>query len=365
MIKVRPFEQSDIPGVRQLHGKAFQDAENPPSAYFEEFFFRSPCADPDIRPLVYEADDGRIAGFLGVLPRRFSLRGRTVSVAMAAKFMVDPAAQSPAAGLALCKTFLAGPQDLSVADTANLSGRTIWHAFGSQTIWQYGFNWRRTLKPSISARVHSALNGGRTLRFAGTVLRPILPVLDAVAERRLRKRFAPPALEGSQSEIKPAAIIENMNEIMGSRRLVPDYEPEVLCWLIRRAAAKSARGELRTNGVWDCDGVLLGWYIYYLKPRGTANVLQLVARPHAAEAVLQALMQDAWQGNATAVAGRVEPALMQVLSQLPEISCRLSPYWMIAHAKDPELLAVLHRGEALLSRLDGEWSMAFHGEEVR
>lgn len=364
MTGVRPFERADIPQLESLHARIFPDETPAPAAYFDEFFFRSPLAEPDLPSLVYEDRGGVVVGFLGVMPRRYSFRGRNIRAAMAAKLMVDPAARSTAAALALLKKFLAGPQELSVADTANAPGRILWQACRAQTIPLYNVHWVRRLRPSPSRFVKSASSGIRILRLPVAMAGPLLPLLDRAAGRIWR---GPPPAAPSRilhGAVDARAMAAGLRELAGERMLHPRYDERSLGWLIRRAAAKTVHGALQTVGVWSGERTLLGWYVYYLKPRGTAIVLQVAARPNAARDVLMSLFRHAWEGGAAAVTGCLQSNLMEAIAGRTDISCHLSPYWMMVHARDPELLAAIHRGDALLTRLDGEWSMAFHGERL-
>lgn len=364
MSRVRPFEKADIPQVVALHPRAFEDSNRPPPDYFEEFFFKAPFADPDIRPLVYEAKGGGIAGFLGVMPRRYTLRGRPVRVAVAAQFMLDPGARSATAGLSLFKAFLAGPQDLSLADATNGPGRAVWQAFKARTVWPYGIHWSRALRPRPSGRVRASLSGSPALRLAKAAVWPFLPVLDRAVAEVWRRRHPLSETGASHGPISVPEMVEGMREIAGDRLLSPNYDRDSLDWLLRRAAAKTMHGELRGVGVWDKERRLLGWFVYYRQPRGHAQVLQLVARPNAVSDVLESLLADAMSGGADSVGGYLDPSIVQALSARTDISYHLSQYWMMVHARDPDLLAAIHGGDALLSRLDGEWSMAFHGEAI-
>jgi len=365
MAKARPFERADIPQLVDLCPRAFPEVmPYPPAVYFEEFFFRSPCVDEEIRSLVIEGPDGRIVGFIGVMPRRFVLNDRTLRVAIATRLMVAPEARTTGAGLTLFNTFLSGPQDLSLGDTANAPGAVFWQAFRGQTIWPHGVNWRCTLRSEPTRRLRAALNGRRALRPAGALAEPLLAAVDGAATgiRRRRNPLTTPA--GSCMEIEAATIVANITGMTGHRVLAPRYDEVTLDWLVKRAAAKTVNGELKMMGVRDAEGRLLGWFIYYLKHRGLSVLMQLAAKPHSGATVLDCLIAHAAQGGATAITGRLEPLLLQPLAARPDISFQLSPYWMVAHTRNPDLMAAIHRGDALLSRLDGEWSMAFHGEAL-
>src|SRR2546425_7772598 len=80
-------------------------------SYFREMLFNNPWRDPELPSWVAE-EDGRISGFYAVMPRRMSLRGRPLRVAVGCQFMVDPHKRDSITALQLAKAFLSGPQDL-------------------------------------------------------------------------------------------------------------------------------------------------------------------------------------------------------------------------------------------------------------
>ena len=94
---IREFADADIPGVARLHEVVFkQDVRTAPAgldpyrAYFTQVFLENPSRDASLPSLVYEDDDGRIVGFMGVVPRRMSMNGRQFQAAISSQFVVDP-----------------------------------------------------------------------------------------------------------------------------------------------------------------------------------------------------------------------------------------------------------------------------------
>jgi len=137
---VRPFVEADIPQVAELHRRVFQTGEAPSAelerryrAYFRGIFLDNPWYDEEVSPLVYEDADGSIAGFLGVMPRRMSIRGRPIQAAVSSQFIVEPGRRSTMAAVHLMKTFMSGPQDVSIADEANGLSRKLWESLGGTT----------------------------------------------------------------------------------------------------------------------------------------------------------------------------------------------------------------------------------------
>jgi hypothetical protein len=98
----------------------------------------------------------------------------------------------------------------------------------------------------------------------------------------------------------------------------------------------------------------LGWYLYYAEPGGIGEVVQIAARDGSVDDVLDHLFYDAWRHGVVALSGQLQPRLLRALS---DRSClfRHGGAWMLVHARDPELISVIHRGDAFLTRLDGEW----------
>src|SRR5262249_43311627 len=107
------------------------------------------------------------------------------------------------------------------------------------------------------------------------------------------------------------------------------------------------------------QGGPLGWFIYYLVPGDTAMVVQVAAARGAEETVLHTLFAHAWQRGATAVQGRLEPNLLLGVAQHRSL-LRYPDALALAHSRRPEVLHVIPSGRAFLTRLEGEWWMAFH-----
>jgi len=110
--------------------------------------------------------------------------------------------------------------------------------------------------------------------------------------------------------------------------------------------------------VYDRGGRVAGWYIYYLAPRGVAQVLQVAAPDRDPDLVLDHLFWHAARGGAAAVQGRLEPA---TFGSLRGRRCVLSrTAWALVHGPDHGAVGLLGSAKALLTRLDGEWWMGHH-----
>src|SRR5262245_30961805 len=195
MKQIRPFVRDDIPQVADLHQRVFRIRGKPNqrphspelsqayAEYFEEIFLRNPWYDEALPSLVYQEPTGRITGFLGVMPRRMSLNGQLIKVALSSQFIVAPDSRS--AGAILLKTFLAGPQDLSLTDEANSLSRELWERLNGAAALLYSIHWTRPLRPSRLAvsLASSFIQEHKPWSYLASASRPICNLMDAIVMR--------------------------------------------------------------------------------------------------------------------------------------------------------------------------------------
>jgi hypothetical protein len=374
MSSVRPFTKNDIPQVVKLFQKVFFNNGAPaPStpkldAYFEEMFFHNPCTDKraedgveeDISSLVYEGANGAIVGFIGIIPRRMLLNGRPIRMAASMHFMVEPDSRSSLAGVRLLKTFFSGPQDLSLTDSAGAVGRKVWEGLGGATALAYSINWMRLLRPSRYALRFLARKNPLFRLFAG-LLRPLCPIVDAMASRAMSHRFGKPAASLHATELDRETLLAGVTQFPSSYALRPDYDPESLFWLLARADQLARPGGLRKIALRDDDGELVGWYLYELGADGVGEVLQVVGRKKSFGEVLDHLFYHSWRNGAIALSGRLDPKFAQEFS---DKNCffNCDGPWTLTHSRNPEILQSIYQGDLFLTRLEGEWLMRYQNE---
>ncbi len=356
---VQRFVLGDIPEVVDLHRRIFP--ANSVSAdelqtHFREIFFENPWYDADLPSLVYREDGGRILGFYGVVPRPMRMKGRPIRVAVSSQFMVDPSIRNRLAAVELQRAFFAGPQDLSFTDGANNPSRRIWEGLGGVTAFPYTVHWTRPLRP---AKYFLERWKERLLAPLRTALQPPCAVADILATRLSRspfRQFEQPPEEDLNGEM----LLEQLPKFSQTKSLCPDYDELSLGWLLGQAEKKKSQGRLRRAVVRNSGGQIAGWYLYYLNPLGICQVLQLVATKHSIRRVLDRLFYHAWRLGSFAVSGRLDPEFVPALS---EAHCLFSFHGpqMLVYSKQPELLEAVQRGDAFLSRLEGEWWMRFQG----
>src|SRR5262245_56291685 len=251
MNSVRPFTKNDIPQVVKLFQQVFfNNGQTAPSsskldAYFEEMFFHTPWtekeaekgteegAEEEIPSLVYEAGDGAIIGFIGIVPRRMLLHGRPIRTATSMHFMVEPGSRSTLAGVQLLKTFFSGPQDLSLTDSAGAIGRKIWEGLGGVTALPYSINWMRLLSPSRYV-LRFLARKNMLLKIFACLLRPLCPIVDVIASCAMPHRFGNPAASLQATDLDLETLLAGITQFPSGYALRPDYDPGSLFWLLSK-----------------------------------------------------------------------------------------------------------------------------------
>jgi hypothetical protein len=356
MASIRLFAEDDIPAVAALFGRVYPDLRWPsPSACessLREVLFQNPWRNAELPSWVAE-QNGRITGFLGVVPRRMLLRGRPIRVAVGVHFMVDPDQRHSLIALQLLKACFTGPQDLYLADGASDLSQRIWTKLGGTASLLYSLQWIWPLRP---ARCALSLLHARGVIPAPLALaaRPVVAVTDALAGRLLPNGFHQEESGLEEHALDPATMSAHLPGVMDGNALQPVYDADSLAWLLEQAARMNRHGKLRGRAVLDRERRLIGWYLYYVLSGGVSEVLQIAARNGSFDRVLRRLLADAWRQGAAAVRGRVDPRYVQ---QLSDRHCwlRTGGIWTLVHSRDADIMAAIHQGDAFLGRLEGEW----------
>jgi hypothetical protein len=351
-LRVRAFTAADAGAVAALHARAYPARSWPSeaacAAYFRELLLHNPWADAEMPSWVAE-DEAGVAGFMGVMTRRMRFAARPIRVAVACQLMVDPGRPTGFAALELMRRYFAGPQDLSVADGANDAARRCWEACGGLASPLHTLHWVRLLRP---ARGLLHLAGGRALNLLGG---PFAALADACL------RFGPHVQSGLREEpLEAAGLTEVLRRLRSVFALRPDYEVWDLEWLLSQARAKRRHGELHGALLRDRGGRAAGWFLYYLNG-AVSKVLSVGGGRSELPGVLEALFEHARARGAAALEGRLEP---HVAPALKGKRCLLQNRGIstLLHSRDPALLVPFLRGDALFTRLEGEWWTRFNGE---
>ena len=185
-------------------------------------------------------------------------------------------------------------------------------------------------------------------------LRPLGSVADALVARVGAGRFRD-AFAGYTTEDLPLDVLAaRIGEFCSDRALRPEYDERSLQWLLGVAQQNEPHRALRRRLVRDARRDVAGWFLYFLEPGGTSEVVHLLARKGATEGVLHALLADAWNGGTVMLTGRLEPSMVREMSAR-HCYFRQVGHWSLAHSKQPDVLQAILTGQAFLSRLEGEW----------
>ncbi len=373
MKSTRSFISDDIPQVAELHHRIFGSTRgssrqpissselNAYADYFEKVFLKNPWINEGITSLVSETPTGRISGFLGIMPRRMSFFGKTINVAISSQFIVDPENKSTGAGIELMKRFLSGPQDLSLTDEANDISRKMWEVFGGVTVPVYGIHWTRLIRPTRYASSlvsHYFGKGGFLSNAFLKSTRPLSNLIDSIAARKLPKYFSQPKPKVSATRMTSEMLLSCLSEFSDSRSLWPEYDAQSLKWVLETIDTRSQSGTMRMHEIRNNGGALLGWYIYILEPGGEANVLQIMGRKNSIGSVIDHLFYDASSLGALSVTGRFDPMFIHSFSD-KRCFLKCGYPWLLVNSRDNDLLRSISQGDALISKLEGEWCLHF------
>lgn len=356
---VRTFTRADIPAVVALRRQLFRTSERSTARelarYMEQMFFDGPLADARLSSYVYVDQDGRVGGFMGVVPRQVLFGGKTLRVAVGTQLMVAAHCRGLAARR-LARALIEGPQDLTISDAANGAARSIWSSVGGRTALAYSLCWTRALRPARYAALRaSRINlASRALAYAA---RPLCAVADAAFAPRSRLHAARLA----RSSIEPLDTgrhLPELSEVLERWSLRPRYSADSLEYVLAQVAARRRFGELQRVVVRDTNGHLIGWFLYCLSRGGVSTVVQFGAAKGSTDLVLARMLDHARRSGAVALAGRFDASTVQELSDAGADFRREGP-WMLYHSRHLGVERAIEAGDAFLSRLEGEWWMSF------
>jgi len=358
---VRALAEGDIPQIAALYWNFMRLRKGPPSAalisLFHELYFESPFTSNDFASLVYDIPDRGIVGFLGGSVREMSVCGRPIRVMFGGNLVVHPEYRSGLVAPRLVNTFIGRKFDLAMTDSANNISKHILQRMGYNEIPALNIHWRRPLSPvqygiyGVAVSANSSLLGKMA-----RVARPICSVADAIASRVPANpfRYSRPRLQSKDLDLE--THLNCMIEFRKGYSVWAEYSLDSLGWLINLMERQTFRGTLRRILLQDKNQKIVGWYIYYAKPGAIGEVVQIGGYPNSTKDILDHLFWDAQQQGVIGLHGVVDTR------RIPDFSdkgcfftCRGG--WTVASSPYPEVMQRLERGDAFLSRLDGEWCL--------
>lgn len=360
-MSVRPFVEQDIPQAADLFWNFMREREGQSPAEiracFRNLYFASPWVDSAFPSFVYEAKNGKIVGFLGVITRKMAVGGQTIRLVYGGNFVVHPEGRANLAGMRLLGAYMARGADILLTDSANDTSRTLLEKLGFTTIAPLSMHWVRPLRLGhFGVDAISRMAGPKTSAALKFTAEPVCAVVDSVAARLSLSPFRRNEARLHAAELDVETLLHCLAEFRGTYSLLPEYDVNSIGWLLSYMNRMPARGNLRKFVLRDDEQKIVGWYIYYAKPGGIGEVVQIGGDPAFTKDVLDHLFSDAWQAGAIALHGVLELQRMPYFSEKNCVfTCRGG--WTVAYSRKPELLELLNRGDAMLSRLDGEWCL--------
>lgn len=368
MSPIRLIEPGDMAEVAALFQRVFRGRSQPATpaleAYLRRQYLEAPGFDPQIRPLVHLSTEGRVSAFIGVnaLPMRFGKR--RIRAAICGSLMADPEAHDPMAVPRLLMGFLAGPQDVSISETASDVSRQMWVRLRGIALPQYSLDWVRIIRPAAFA-----LEMARGRIAAARFLAPLATGFDRVIRRRmgaqdLRWSAVPDDMALKRGlevvETDPGHFATLVEPLTGSFAIRPDWSEAHLAYILEEASRARDHGDAIFAVVQPEVGVPIGAFIYHAASGATAQVLQILAQPQHLGTVLDCLIRDATRRGAVGLRGRTQPALLEAMLGRRIAFTHVAS--TVAHAREPAILEEFQAGRAFANGLAGEsWSALIGG----
>lgn len=357
--QVRPFEHDDAPAVaemflRILRHESSADGGAALAVYLDDLFCGPYGCDGEIVSRVHVTEDGRLNGFIGVLPQVMELDGEHLRAAICTTWMVDDHEADPFAGARLLKAVLSGPQDLSFSETSNDLSTAMWRRMGAHVLASYSLEYLRVIHPAsfvtrMAARRFGLL--GAFTPLARLADRAAGAGADGLSWARYRPR---PGKADALVEVTPDEdeLVRAIQEMVLHHPLHPCWSSEQLARMLVHARVKVKHGArvqriMRTRG-----GKLAGLFVYYGDRGGIGRVMQVMAAPGMEGLVLERLLANAHAHGLAAIRGRTQPALLDAMLDRKFAFMHASS--TVFHSSRSELADAATQGRAFLNGLSGE-----------
>src|SRR4051794_10920593 len=350
MTRVRSLCRDDLPQVVALYRTHLAvpnvACEHELRRTFEQVFLGEPLSDPSIPSLVFEGSDGEILGFIGSLVHRMRFEERSVRLACSSSLVVSPKARQFGAGGLLLRKYLTGPQDLTMTDTAGSATEKMWKRLGGSQYHLGSITWLHLLRPVQAAAGLKLWHLGRHQRLP--LVRPLCRPLDAAYSRSAGTGDGGGLTE---EELTPSLLIEHQRLGPKTFDLWPEYDAERLGLLFDQIGRSRSNGRFVKKLVRDERGQPVGWYTASLLPSDIYRVLGLAVTPGNEERLFGHVLRRAKDLGSAAVAGRVEPWLLNVV---PRRTLMFSRVRFLIHSRDEALGDAISSGKAFLTGLESD-----------
>lgn len=359
MPQTRAFIADDLVYVADMFHQSLRKKDGAASddliAYLRALFLNEENTQSDIHSKVYVRDDGRVSGFLGVLPVAMQLDDRNIQAAVCTSFVAEDRETDPFAGARLLRDVLAGPQDLTFGETIDDVSTEMWKAMRGRLLPAYSLDWLRVLRP---ASFGLEIATGR-LSSAFRLLTPLGKIIDRTISARGQRRalsyyvpFADKADTFTDEEASDAEFAQVGRELVGHFPLRPVWSEERMVDMLRHAKSKRLHGEAVRRIVKGRGGKTAGLFLYHGDPQGIGRTLQIMAVPGQEQIVIDRLIRHTYDRGLVAIRGRTQPALLQAM--IGRKCAFLHASSTIVHSRDPDLLKAATDGTAFFNGFSGE-----------
>lgn len=367
---IRPFVASDAKDVADLLVRAFQHSERPAppgmGAYLREVYLDAPWFDPQIASRVMVRHDGRVIGFIGVSAMPMLIDGRTIRTAIISSLASDPSLADAMTGPRLLRDVRSGPQDAILNDRSNKIAVSMLQSLKFEVIRSYSFAWIRALRPAAFVIETLASRFG-PLRL----LAPLVTRVDEAAVAKALSAEAPRWSVSGRSRVADAftdrdadssELLDLVPRFLAHFPLRPVWGKGDLSVVLRDAARKSELGDFISRVVLAPNGDPIGLFLYHLRRRLIAHVLQIMAAKGREGVVLDRAIAHAASHGAVAIRGRTHPAIVDALMArrtifVPELAT-------VVYSRDPAVLKHFREGNAFFTGLAGENWMRLNGDQL-
>ena len=358
---IRPFATADVSAVATLFFRVFLHRKGPGTRELEDYltsiFLTAPWIDPEISSLVHVRPDGKITGFIGVSPLPLQWGDRRLRGAVCGTLMVDDHESDPMAGARLLRAFLAGPQDVSFSETAADVSVAMWQRLKGIIMPQHSMTYLRVLRP-----FRYIADGLRQQTPFASFLTWIADPVDALLRKILpssalrRWSYVPTRADRCvEEDLALETLADVLPRLISDYQIRPDWSEQSLARILADAAIKKKLGPMTARLVRSPGGTPVGAYLYHGRPGTVGHVMQILATPGNAGAVIDRMLSHAADAGIVALRGRTDPQL------LPAMLARDAIFFQNAastiHSRDPAIIAAFLRGEGFFNGVGGEtWS---------
>lgn len=344
-VAVRPMEREDLDRVSALFRRGLTPTRpgiEAQSEWFATTLLDQPWADAGVPSLVCESAGGSIVGFLASATRPARMGDERLLAAYTAHLVTDPDLPTGFPAGLLVRRFSAGPQDLSVTDTASARARALIEGAGGICDEAASVSWF-----ALFRRLRGGLSLASGLDGVGPRIRPLARALGRLPTRP-RRAEAEPGVATDGLTVEAAMVA--LPTVDRGWDIVPDYDAPSLAWLL--GAIADEPGEILARVV-RRGPVPVGWFVVRLRRGELARALDVRYAPREADAVVGAMFAETRATGALGLRGRLDRGMTEAVAGR---GCLFHVvHRVMTHTRRDDVRRVLDARRAALSPLFGEW----------